>query len=87
MKLSHFYKIEPLKLMEYPKGTLDVMWEAVTVIEAQDQLKLLTALDWPNLKKNKRQEVHRDLFRKAYPSSMSRKNYVSVEDLQRMVGR
>ena len=87
-KLMRFYPSYKLDdLAKLPKRTLDVMWEAITIIEAQDQLSLLSALDWPNMKKQKRQELHRDLFRKAYPSSLREKNYVSVEDLQRIVGR
>ena len=83
-----FYPGYTLKaLSELPKRTLDVMWEAITIIEAQDQLSLLSALDWPNMKKQKRQEVHRDLFRKAYPSSLREKNFVSIEDLKQIVGR
>jgi hypothetical protein len=83
-----FYPGYTLKtLSELPKRTLDVMWEAITIIEAQDQLSLLSALDWPNMKKQKRQEVHRDLFRKAYPSSLREKNFVSIEDLKKIVGR
>ena len=87
-KLMRFYPGYTLKtLSELPKRTLDVMWEAITIIEAQDQLSLLSALDWPNMKKQKRQEVHRDLFRKAYPSSLREKNFVSIEDLKKIVGR
>lgn len=87
-KLMRFYPAYNLKeLAELPKRTLDVMWEAITIIEAQDQLALLSALDWPNLKKNKRQEMHREVYRKAYPSTLREKNYVSVDDLKSIVGR
>jgi hypothetical protein len=87
-KLVRFYPAYTLDgLSKLPKRTLDVMWEAITIIEAQDQLALLSALDWPNMKKQKRQELHRDLHRKAYPSSLREKNYVSIDDLKKIVGR
>jgi len=63
------------------------LWDCITMIEAQEQLKTMTALDWPNLKKNQRQELHKGLFKKAYPDSLRKKNYISVDDLKRLQGR
>lgn len=63
------------------------MWECVTMIEAQEQLKLMNALDFPNMKKSQRQKIHKDLHRLAYPSSVKPKNYISIEDVQKMLGR
>jgi hypothetical protein len=86
-KLARFYpSYKVQELGQLPKKTLDAMWEAITIIEAQEQLKLLTALDWQNMKKEQRAKTHRELFRQAYPSSIKEKNYVSVEDLQRVFG-
>lgn len=78
------YKIEDLA--DVPKRTLDIMWECITIIEAQDQLKMMNALDWPNMKKNQRQKLHRDLFKQAYPSSVKQKTVVDAEAFQRMFG-
>lgn len=63
------------------------LWECITMIEAQEQLKMMTCLDWPNLKKAQRQNLHKDLFAKAYPDSIRKKNYVSIDDLKRLQGR
>ena len=63
------------------------MWDCITVIEAQNQLTLLTALDFPNMKKTQRQKLHKEVYKLAYPSEIRAKNYVSIEDLQRIVGR
>jgi hypothetical protein len=63
------------------------MWQAVTVIEAQEQLKMFNVLDWPNMKNEKRKKAHKDLFKLAYPSEIKTKNSVSPQDLQRLLGR
>lgn len=62
------------------------MWECITMIEAQDQLKMYNVSDWSNMKKEQRAKAHRELFRQAYPSAIKEKNYVNVEDLQRIFG-
>ena len=63
------------------------MWESITVIEAQEQLKMFTVSDWPNMKKQAKQKLHKDLFRKAYPSNLKQKNYVTLTDLQKALGK
>lgn len=87
-KLTRFYPAYTIDaLAKLPKRTLDVMWECITIIEAQDQLKMFNALDWPNMKKGQRQKLHKELYRQAYPSQLRAKNYISVQDLQRIVGK
>lgn len=57
------------------------------MIEAQEQLKLLTIQDWPNLTKAKRTKYHKELFKKAYPSELRQKTYITVDDLGKVLGR
>ncbi len=59
----------------------------MTSIEAQEQLKLMTVADWPNMKKQTRSKVHRELFKQAYPSEVRKKNYITPEELQKVLGR
>ncbi len=66
---------------------VESLWQSMTIIEAQEQLKQLTVADWPNMKKGARDKMHRDLFSKAYPSELKKKNYVSLEDLGKVLGR
>lgn len=63
------------------------MWQAITIIEAQEQLKQMTVADWPNMKKQSRNKLHKELFSKAYPSEFRKKNYVTPEQLQKVLGR
>lgn len=47
----------------------------------------MNALDWPNMKKEQRQKRHRELYKQAYPSSIKEKNYITLEDLDKLQGR
>jgi len=38
---------------------VSMLWESITMIEAQDQLKRLTVADWPNMKKSQRDKRQR----------------------------
>jgi hypothetical protein len=85
-KIAKFYPAYKISdLADVPKRTLDVMWECITIMEAQDQLKLFNALDWPNMKKQDRSKLHRELYRQAYPSALKKKQSVNLSDLQRIL--
>jgi hypothetical protein len=73
--------------MEYPDGALNKMWECITMIEAQEQLKLLSALDWPNMKKPQRTKYHKEIYSQAFPDAMRTKKYISPKDLLRVLGK
>lgn len=79
------YKISDLA--ELSSMTLDVMWQCITMIEAQEQLKAMTIADWPNMKKAQRQKLHKDLFRQAFPRALKQKNIIELSDLQKVLGR
>lgn len=55
------------------------------MIEAQEQLKTLSALDWTNMKKESRNKMHRDLMKKAYPFQKPKKS-ITPQDLAKMLG-
>lgn len=50
--------------------TVEVFWNLITRLEAQEMLKQFTLSDWPNMKNDKRQTLHRKLFRDAYPEKI-----------------
>lgn len=68
-------------------SVLQTLWENITIIEAQEQLKQMTVNDWPNMSKSGRNNLHRDIFKQAYPSQIQQKNYVDIKDLSRVLGR
>lgn len=86
-KLTRFYPAYKIDdLANLPKRTLDIMWECITVIEAQDQLKSFNISDWPNMKKAQRQKLHKELYRQAYPASLRKKNKITADDFAKMLG-
>lgn len=66
---------------------VSMLWESITMIEAQEQLKRLTVADWPNMKKSQRDKRHKELFAMAYPSEIRPKNSISVNDLKKFMGQ
>lgn len=63
-----------------------MLWECITIIEAQEQLKLFEAQDWSHMKKAARQKKHKALYAAAFPSEMKPKNYVSPEQMLAVLG-
>lgn len=65
---------------------VESMWLAMTPIEAQDELKSLKRMDWPNLKKRDREKLHKEYTNLSFPDEMKPKNYVSPEQVQKLLG-
>lgn len=87
-KLAYFYKIEPKKLLEdYDIDEIEYLWQAITVIEAQEMLKDLTVARSPNYKKNDFNKLHKDLSKKAYPDTFKSDRRVSTTDLAKALGK
>jgi hypothetical protein len=73
--------------LNLPNDAVEKLWECITMIEAQEQLKTFVASDWSNMKKNQRTKLHKDLYNQAYPSQLKKKNYITPEDLAKVLGR
>lgn len=84
--MIRFYAFSFNEVMLLSTRQFNTLWDQITVIEAQDQLKLLQVQDWPNLKKTPRQKIHKNLFNQAYPSQLKTKNYITVEELGKLLG-
>ncbi len=85
--MCHFYKMSYTDLVNMSAPMFETLWLCITPIEAQEQLKLMSALDWPNMKPAQRKKMHRELFSKAYPSEMRPKKSITANDLQRMLSK
>ena len=73
--------------MEYSEQLIDSLWRSISMIEAQEQLKLISAVNFPNEKKSDKKTKHKELHGLAYPNELKPKNYVSLEDVQKALGR
>ena len=56
------------------------------MLEAQEQLKRMTVADWPNMKRGARTKLHKSLYEQAYPTHLQTKNYITIEDLAKILG-
>lgn len=79
--------MSPLEILDLPNDAVEKLWECITMIEAQEQLKEFVAFDWPNMKKAQRTKLHKDLYNQAYPNQLKKKNYITIEDLGKVLGR
>ena len=59
-------------------------YKAIGQLEAQELLSQLTIADYPNCKKDYRNKVHKELFKKAYPNA--EKKILTTEELVRKLG-
>jgi hypothetical protein len=66
---------------------VDAMWLAITEIEAQQAINQMFLADWPNMKKEARKKKHKELFDLAYPRAEKKKNFVTLDEVQRLLGR
>ncbi len=79
--------MSPIDLGNMSEHDINIMWECITMIESQKQLLRLQVQDWPNLKKERREKIHKDLMSKAYPKEAKTiKNKVTQADLNRILG-
>lgn len=53
--------------------TACMMSNAADVLEARELLSSFKVSDWPNLKKESRQKMHKEIYRMAYPSTLDGK--------------
>lgn len=79
--------MSPNELLNLEAFKVQSLWECITMIEAQEQLKAFTVQDWSHMKKAQRTKLHKDLFKQAYPSEIRKKNYISPEELLKVLGR
>jgi len=52
-----------------PVNVFDEYYMAITTLEAQEMLVEMRLSDYPNMKKNDRSKLHRQMFKLAYPKT------------------
>ena len=75
--------------MEYVRSLdaddIEILWQGITVIEAQDILNNLWVNTFMNLKKESREKSHKKLLKQAYPSSFSEAKSLNEADIMRIM--
>lgn len=78
--------MKPKDVLDLDVNEVNYLWESISMIEAQDQLKQFEANDFHALSKDDRQSRHRRLFNIAYPNQQ-KKDSIGLDDLARLFGR
>lgn len=65
MRFYGGYTLDSLREIEAPD--LDLLYRCIDIIEAQETLRLFKVTDWPNLKKDRRDKIYRQLSKIAFP--------------------
>lgn len=74
--------MQPSELYELANSDFQQLLQAIPVLEAQEAMSLLKVQDWPNMKKEARAKLYRDLNKAANPSMMNEeKKALSTADL------
>lgn len=84
--MAFFYGWTNEQLQQLDVDEFNDYWHAITIIEAQEQLKRLSVADWPNLKKQSREKQHRQLHKDAYPASFNEVKQINNADLAKILG-
>ena len=67
--MCYFYGWKLQDIYDLTIDQFESFWQAITPIEAQDMLTQFTILDWPNMKKEARQSLHRKIHKQAFPKT------------------
>lgn len=63
----------------------EMLWQAITVIEAQDALVQIKNNSFHRMKRNEQERYHRRLHRKAYPDDYAEPVTVTPQSIARIV--
>lgn len=82
-KLAWFYGWGPQAVSDLDTYEAADYYQCITLIEAQQTLLALKVQDWPNMKQDNRAKWHRELHKKAYPST--HKKIVTTAELANLI--
>ena len=71
-RVVRFYGIDPDRVLDIDNETVIKLSMAIEAIQAQETIAQLKVADWPNLKKEARNKLFRDLNKLANPCTIVR---------------
>jgi hypothetical protein len=63
----------------------EMLWQSITVIEAQEALVGMKLVAFPHMKKEQADQTHRSLHRLAFPDVYSKPVEISAESMARLI--
>lgn len=85
-KTCYFYNLSPDQYWSLDVETEYILWESITIIEAQNMLHKITLADFPNMKDGDRNKIHKKLYRQGYPATFRESVELTPEALARALG-
>lgn len=82
--MCYFYGFRPCEVEALEMNEFNYLWESISMIEAQEQLKAFEVNEWHVLSNDQRKTKHRKLFNVAYPN-LEKKNNITFDDLARLL--
>lgn len=63
----------------------EMLWKAITQIEAQETLVAIQVSAYPELPKKEKEKLHRTLHRNAYPDAHEARHSLTLEQVMEIV--
>jgi hypothetical protein len=82
-KMCRFYGFTYDYVQSIPIDDYFDLWQAITQLEAQENLMQMTIMDYPKMRKDDRKKLHRKFRRMAYPSTG--KNAISASEMKKIL--
>jgi hypothetical protein len=86
-KLCHFYGLKLWEVKRLNSRDANVLWQAITVIEARMLLNLADVISIPHSKKEMSSKILKTLQDQANPVRDPKKRQMKVKDLARRLSR
>lgn len=84
-KLAKYYGVTYDYVLDMTPGDFNNLFEAMEIMEAQQQLRSMVVADWPNLKTERRKQIISDLEKRAKALAPKKKLEFTAEALKDLI--
>lgn len=85
--MIRFYGLSKVEVDSLTVDEFTALWEAITILEAQETLLNMNIAAYPMLKKEDAKKFHRSIYEKAYPRNWERaKRSLTTAELAKLSG-
>lgn len=81
----HYYGYSLDEALKLPSRTYMTMMKCMRINKARDLMDNMTATSYPNLKEEDAKNLHREIYKRAYPNDMEVKDVVKLGDLSKVL--
>jgi hypothetical protein len=65
----------------------ELYFECIDIIESRQTLNQITASGFMDLKKDARNKIHKDLYKRSFPSIFKDEKQISLNDIAKILGK